>query len=210
MTVWYLKEGVAPLVIPGETLEMAITPDFERAKSASWSATRMPSVSQHDDFMLHPGDEPEEVVTAMASLSLRTNPPIAATPDIQKFLGSMDQILAGKQPPPEKGILSILSRGGDAEKASASPSLKAILITDWIGINGTLDEKSTNGSHSLDEFVKTGLKGTSRQFSELAVASLKARGIDARLAEGYFVPTEAHPDDRILICLLYTSDAADE
>ena len=199
MTIWYLKEGVGPLVNPGESLEMSVPSEFDRAKSASWSATRMPSISNHDDFIVHSGDEPEEVATAIASLSLRTNPPLAAPPEIQKFLASMDRIIAGKQSPPEIGLLGTLTRGGEGERVTASPSLQAVLVTDWIGSNGTLDEKFTNGSSSPDEFVKTGLKGTSRQFSELAVACLKARGINARLAEGYFVAAESQPDDRILI-----------
>lgn len=199
MTIWYLKEGLAPLVMPGESLVMAVPSNFERAKSATWSVTRMPSISTHDDFMIHSDDETEDIVNAVSSLNIKTIAPSVASPGISQFLGLMDQVLAGKQPPPEKGLLGILSKAKVAEKVNASPSLQAVLITDWIGSQGTLDEKTTNATSSLDDFVKRGLKGTSRQFSELAVASLKARGIEARLAEGYFVPVEAQPDDRILI-----------
>ena len=199
MTIWYLKEGVGPLVNPGESLEMSVPSEFDRAKSASWSATRMPSISNHDDFIIHPDDEPKDIINAVSLLSLATNVPTTASPGIQKFLDAMDQVLAGKQPPPEKGLVGILAKRLENERGSDSPSLQALLITDWIGCIGTLDDKFTNGSPSLDDFLKTGIKGTKHQLSELAVTSLKARGIEARLAEGYFVPTETQPDDRILI-----------
>lgn len=200
MTLWYLKEGEGPLVTPGESLEMMVHRDFERAKSVSWSATKMPSISGHDDFMVHADDESDDVVSAIDSLGIRTNTPVAPSREIERLIQLMDSTLAGKRQPPASGLVGILSRGGKAERVAASPSLQAALITDWIGRTGTLDEKSTDGSISFDEFGKTGvLRGTGRQFSQLAVDALKSRGIEARLAEGYFVPSENQPDDRILI-----------
>lgn len=198
-TIWYLKDNVAPLVTPGESLSMMIPSDFERAHSASWSATRLPGISTRDDFMIHADDDPDDILASLAGMEIRTNQPPVSSPEVSRFLAAMEPILSGQQVPPTNGVLGLLCRGRTIAGSPLSPMVQAVLVSDWVGVNSTLDEKTTNASASVDEFLGRGLKGTDRQISSCAVTMLKAKGIEARLSEGYFIPAEAQPDNRLLI-----------
>lgn len=178
---------------------MMIPSDFERARSASWSATRLPGISTRDDFVIHANAAPDDVLSSLAGIEISTNQPPTSSPEVSRFLAAMEPILSGQQPPPTNGVLSRLCQGEPIVGSSLSPMAQAVLVSDWVGVNSTLDEKTTNPSASIDEFLGRGLKGTDRQISSCAVTLLKAKGIEARLSEGYFIPAEAQPDNRLLI-----------
>lgn len=198
-TIWYLKPGAGPFVLPGESLEMPVDPAFERARSASWSATRIETVSNREDFMIHPDDDSETILEATDPVGIRTNDPTSSSAEDEKFLASFDAVISGKEPPPEKGVIRALLGGGKSPSTARDKILTAVLLAEWVASHGCLDDSSTNAPRSSEEFLRTGMKGRSGDFSRLTVDLLKARGIEARMSEGYFVPADQSPDDRLIV-----------
>jgi hypothetical protein len=198
-TVWYLKPGVGPLVLPGKSLEMPVVSSFDRAKSASWSATCLEAISNHEDFIIHPDDDPDTILSSTGEVGVRSNTPAVPSPEEARFLASLDSVMARKAPPPEKGVIRTLIDGGNATNPVSGGMLSAVMITEWIASHGCLDDSSTNAPKSADDFIRAGMKGREVDFTLLAVDLLKARGLEARKAEGYFVPADQQPDDRLII-----------
>ena len=192
-TIFYLKNGVGPLVLPGNSFLTSIPSPSLRVPQASWSTSRLPRVGEHTDF--RPSD-----VESIIAVELKTNSSTTATKEMEGVMDSIQSILDRKSPAPEKGILSrLVSSVENLPKVTSSTSLQACVIVDWLEQRGEYDSTATDNLPDCDSFIRGGLKGTSRHFAELAVKLMQSRGIKARLSEGYFVPAEKNPDDRVLI-----------
>jgi hypothetical protein len=201
MTVWYLKDSKAPLVLPGPTLEMTIPPTSDRAKQESWSATKL-SWRNHggkDDFLIHDDDDAETLMESAGSVPLATNTCRLLSPQKAEILRSLEEAKSGKLPISQKGLLKTLTASGVPSLPPAGSALGAAILVDWLSDHTTLDDMATNSPTNVQEFFDAGLKGSGQILAELAVELLQAQGYQARLARGYFVPGGNEPDDRFLI-----------
>jgi hypothetical protein len=179
---------------------MSVPCDSDRAREESWSATRIAwrIPGDRSDFVIHSDDDAESILESAGSVSITRSSPITHSQEESSFLGSLDQVLDHKAPLPDQGLIKTLLQGSEDVKIPEGSGLQAAVIADWVGSHGTLDDR-TNANVKPGEFVRSGLKGNAKSFAELTVSLLKAKGISARLAEGYFVPGEQSPDNQLLI-----------
>lgn len=189
--IYYIDEEVAPLALAGPSRIEDIRPPHSRFKGAQSFKTRLPRQS---DFAL-------SSISDLLRLQLVAlqQPTQGAVPEISPILAEIDAVMRGEQSPPEGSRLADLASSSRAARYwDQTPSLQAVAIIDWLEQKGEFSAKADSPQEPA-AFVKSGLKGGSKHFANLAVALMQSRGIASRLAEGYVVTAEKDPTDRILI-----------
>jgi hypothetical protein len=192
--IYYIDGGEYPLDPVGRSLGTNIpSPNPQRFKRAELVETLLPSISEGSDFT-------QKSPESLASINLQTDVVVMPTsPVISNVNQKVDSIISGKEPPKPGSLLESIAADYTSESQLAA-SLEAGGLVEWLEQNGTLDsDAKAKDPADSEAFLKGGMKGNSRQFSELAVTLLRAKGIKARVAEGYIIPSEKVPTDRLVI-----------
>lgn len=189
--IYYLNDEVAPLALAGPASVQDIRSPNPRFKKAQAFKTRL--LGQSDFSPTSIGD------LVRLELAAFQQPGEPAPPELAAVLSSIDAMVRGGEAPPEDSRLAELASSSRvARQWDQSPSLQAVAIVDWLEQNGEFSDKSS-APEDASGFMKSGLKGGPKHFANLAVALMQAKGISARVAEGYMVMAEKDPTDRIVI-----------
>jgi len=192
--IYYMNGGEYPLAPVGRSKGTNIpSPNPQRFKRAELVETLLPSISEGSDFT-------QKSPQSLASIDLQTDVMVMPTsPVISNVNQKVDDIISGKKQPKSGSLLESISAEYTPESQIAA-SLEVGALVEWLEQNGTFDSDAKAKDPADSEvFLKGGMKGNSRQFSELAVTLCRAKGIKARVAEGYIIPAEKVPTDRLVI-----------